>query len=64
MIFPNFMSAGTGTITETDLINYRISRLANTGKPQEEFLYANMQEWMSSDKRKLMLAAQIGRAHV
>lgn len=58
MIFPNFMSAGTGTITETDLINYRISRLANTGKPQEEFLYANMQEWMSSDKRKLMLAAQ------
>lgn len=58
MIFPNFMSAGTGTVTETDLINYRISRLANTGKPQEEFLYANIQEWMASDKRKLMLAAQ------
>lgn len=55
MLFPYFMKAG---LTDTDQVNSRISRLSNTGEPQEDFLFANISEFKSSARRKLMLAAQ------
>jgi SPP1 family phage portal protein len=54
MLLPNFLSSAN----LMDDMNYRISRLNNTGKPQEEFLYSNMWEFKNSDERKLMLTAQ------
>lgn len=41
-----------------DEINYRISRLSSTGKPQENFLYSNIKEFIDSPKRKLMMSGQ------
>jgi SPP1 family phage portal protein len=36
----------------------KITRLSNPGKPQEEFLYSNINEFQDSEKRKTMLKAQ------
>lgn len=36
----------------------RISRLTNSGKPQEDFLYSNLTDWQASPVRKFMLTAQ------
>ncbi len=36
----------------------KITRLSNVGKPQEEFLYSNINEFQDSKRRKLMLRAQ------
>lgn len=36
----------------------RMSRLSNTGKPQEDFLYANINEFVNSDTLKTMKTAQ------
>ncbi len=39
-------------------IKSKIERLSNHGKPQEDFLFASINEWLTSDVRKLMLTAQ------
>ena len=52
MIFPNFQTNAMFGIKS------RISRLASTGKPQEDFLFSNLNEWQESDTRKFMLTAQ------
>lgn len=39
-------------------IKNKISRLSTYGRPQEEFIYSNINEWQNSEKRKLMLKAQ------
>lgn len=52
MIFPDFQTnAMLG-------LKSKISRLANSGKPQEDFLFSNLNEWQESDTRKFMLTAQ------
>lgn len=52
MIFPDFQtSAMLG-------LKSKISRLANSGEPQEDFLFSNLNEWQASDTRKFMLTAQ------
>lgn len=35
-----------------------VTQLATLSKPHEDFLFANINEWITSDKRKLMLTAQ------
>lgn len=52
MIFPDFQ---TNAMLD---IKSKISRLANSGKPQEDFLFSNLNEWQESDARKFMLTAQ------
>lgn len=52
MIFPNFQ-----TTAMMDIKN-KITKLSNLGKPQEEFLFSNINEWQESERRKLMLKAQ------
>ena len=52
MIFPDFQTnAMLG-------LKSKISRLANSGEPQEDFLFSNLNEWQASDTRKFMLTAQ------
>jgi len=52
MIFPDFQ---TSAMLE---LKSKISRLTNGGKPQEDFLFSNLNEWQASDTRKFMLTAQ------
>lgn len=52
MIFPNFQSSAMMDIKS------KITKLSNLGKPQEEFLFSNLNEWQESERRKLMLKAQ------
>ena len=35
-----------------------VAQLATLSKPHEDFLFANINEWLTSDVRKLMLTAQ------
>lgn len=42
----------------TEDIIARINKLGTLGKPQEDFLFANINEWLQSEKRKYMLKAQ------
>ena len=39
-------------------IKARISQLEELGKPEQDFLYANITDWLHSDRRKLMQTAQ------
>ena len=39
-------------------IKSKMSALESLGKPEQEFLFANISEWQQSDDRKLMLTAQ------
>lgn len=52
MIFSDFQTSAMLDIKS------KISRLANSGKPQEDFLFSNLNEWQESDARKFMLTAQ------
>lgn len=52
MNFPDFQ-----TNIFTDLKS-KVSQLVNSGKPEQAFLYANLQDWQDSDTRKFMLTAQ------
>lgn len=52
MQFPNFQNLSLNEIKA------KISRLQDLGKPEQEFLFANITEWMNNPKRKLMLTAQ------
>ena len=52
MIFPDFQTnAMLG-------LKSKISRLTDNGKPQEDFLFSNLNEWKASDTRNFMLTAQ------
>ncbi len=50
-----FMNYETAAMMD---IKSRIERLSNHGKPQEEFLFANINEFQDSEQRKMMLTAQ------
>ncbi len=52
MFFKNYETAAMMDIKS------RIERLSNHGKPQEEFLFANINEFHDSEQRKMMLTAQ------
>lgn len=52
MKFPDFQ---TNAMTN---LKSRISKLTNSGKPQEDFLHSNLTDWQASDLRKFMLTAQ------
>ncbi|HZJ99684.1 MAG TPA: phage portal protein, partial [Tissierellaceae bacterium] len=52
MIFQDFQRA-----VNMD-IRAGVTQLASLQKPHEDFLYANINEWLTSDVRKLMLTAQ------
>lgn len=43
---------------DMEILKSNMGRLATTGEPQEEFLYANINEFHNSDRRKLMIKAQ------
>ena len=52
MIFQDFQRADNMDIRAG------VTQLASLQKPHEDFLYANINEWLTSDVRKLMLTAQ------
>ena len=52
MFFLNYQNSAMNEIKN------KITKLSNHGRPQEEFLFANINEFQDSEKRKTMLTAQ------
>lgn len=52
MQFPNYPNLSLNELKA------KISRLEELGKPEQEFLFANITAWINSPKRKMMLTAQ------
>lgn len=52
MQLPNYQSLSFGELKS------KISRLEEINKPEQDFLFANINDWMNSAKRKMMLTAQ------
>jgi SPP1 family phage portal protein len=48
----------TGIYDETKSIISQIQKIESHGQPTEQFLIANLNDWMKSNKRKLMLQSQ------
>ena len=52
MLLPDYQNLTLGAFKS------KMSALESLGKPEQEFLFANITEWQNSDARKLMLTAQ------
>lgn len=52
MLLPDYQNLTLGAFRS------KMSALESLGKPEQEFLFANIHEWQQSDARKLMLTAQ------
>lgn len=51
-MLPNYEQASNTNIENS------MTSLQSLGKPQEDFLFATINDWLNSDKRKLMITAQ------